>query len=140
MLSTPRSQWVICKLFMLLCLGFKRRSTQGYKILRIQLYFTDVIGEKQFQRMFVNRMETVKISIFDKISEEVCGSSDHTYLASRYFHNKKSIRKEKLRIWLKTVCHILNKYCIPCLHLPDDDIQREACRPNLNYRPPESAY
>ena len=35
-------------------------------------------GDKQFQtRMFVNQEEKAKNSIFDEISKEICGSSNH---------------------------------------------------------------
>ena len=81
-------------------------------------------GEKQFQRMFVNQVEKAKNSVFDEITKEICGSSNHIYLANRYFGNRKSVTKEKLGMWLETVCHILNEYCIPWLQRADDDIQK----------------
>ena len=53
-------------------------------------------AEKQFKRMFVNQAGKAKDRIFDEISEEVCDSNDNIHLANRYFHNKKSLLKDKL--------------------------------------------
>ena len=66
------------------------------------------------ENVCINQVKKAKNSIFDEISKEICGSGNHIYLANQYFGNRKSVMKEKLGMWLETVCHILNEYCIPC--------------------------
>ena len=84
-------------------------------------------GDKQFQRLYIRQLEKAKNSIFNEISTEVCNANNHKYILNRYLHNKKSITREKLGMWLETVCYLLDGFCLPWLGKADDDIQTLNC-------------
>ena len=54
-------------------------------------------------------------SFFIEICNKFNMGSDHCMIANRYFGNVKTVTKDKLGIWLETVSHIVDHYCIPWL-------------------------
>ena len=60
-------------------------------------------------------MESTRNSVFIEICHEFKQEFDHRYVAYRYFGSSRSITKEKLGVWLETVSHLLDQYCIPWL-------------------------
>ena len=70
---------------------------------------------QMFHKEFVKEIEKARDSVFIEICDELKKRVDHRMIANQYFRNIKTVTKEKLGVWLETVAHILDQYCIPWL-------------------------
>ena len=70
---------------------------------------------QEFEGQYVKELERARDSVFIEICNEFKQGLDHRYVANRYFKNSKTITKEKLGVWLESVCHILDMYSLPWL-------------------------
>ena len=70
---------------------------------------------QEFEGQYVKELERARDRVFIEICNEFKQGLDHRYVANRYFKNSKTITKEKLGVWLESVCHILDQYSLPWL-------------------------
>ena len=63
---------------------------------------------QDFEGQYVEELQRARNSVFINICNEFKLVQDHRYVSDSYFENFKTITKDKLGVWLKSVCHIFD--------------------------------